>query len=1144
MTDDAHALDANHEPSKAGFWSLVATQSQAAFNDNAFRTLVIFLIIGATFSREDRYLTGELVGALFSLPFILFSMAGGFFADRFSKRTVAIVTRVLGVAVMVVALAGLQQDNRPALFAAVFLMGMLGALFGPTKYGLLPELLPEKNLSWGNGILELTTFLAIILGSVSGAWLCGAFRDRPLYSGAVLMGLAVVGLLASFGISRVPAADPAKKFRLNFLGDFWTQIGVMRRDRVLFLAVLGNTYFWFFGMLLQLNLFFYGKDVLGLSELKTGLLMAALAVGIGVGSYVAGHLSGRKIEYGLIPLGSLGITVFGLLLSRSSLGFEGAAANLALLGFFAGFFAVPINALIQHRPADEVRGGVIGAANLLSFVGVFAASGAHYLMAVKGGVPPPQIFLLAALLTIGSTAYVLYLLPDMLVRLLLWMLTHSLYRIHVEGRDNIPEKGGALFVSNHLSFVDALLLLASTDRFVRFVMFKDIYEHPIVKPFALIMHAIPISSQLRPRDMIRSLHEASDAIRNEEVVCIFAEGQITRIGQLLPFRRGFERIMKDVDAPIIPVNLDGVWGSIFSFELRRFLWKVPRQIPYHVTVSYGRPLPATATALEVRAAVQELHTEAYAQRKPRMHTLHRYFVRSARQRPFRLAMADARVPKLCFGSALMRAIFLARRLRPVWAGQKMVGVLLPPSVGGALTNIAALLMGKVPINLNYTASDEVITSCARQCGIETVVTSRAFLDRVNVRVPGRALMLEELAANPRFSEKLIAFLMAWAFPARLLELALGQKQKTSLDDLATVIFSSGSTGEPKGVMLSHYNIASNVEQLGQIFMLGGRDRIFGILPFFHSFGFTGTLWLPAALGIGAVYHPSPLDAHAIGEMVQRYAATMLLATPTFLQTYIRRCQPEEFGSLAYVIVGAEKLSERIARAFEDTFGLRPFEGYGCTECAPVVTVNTRDYRAPGFRQVGAKRGKIGHPLPGISVRIVDPDTFEPLPIGSPGLLLVRGPNVMLGYLGEPEKTAEVLRDGWYVTGDIATLDEDGFLEITDRLSRFSKIAGEMVPHLKVEEKLHELAGATEQTFAVTGVPDVKKGERLVVLHTLDAARLAECLDKLADCGLPNLWIPRRDHFFRVESLPYLGTGKLDLRRIRDTALHFAAEEKA
>ena len=303
-----------------------------------------------------------------------------------------------------------------------------------------------------------------------------------------------------------------------------------------------------------------------------------------------------------------------------------------------------------------------------------------------------------------------------------------------------------------------------------------------------------------------------------------------------------------------------------------------------------------------------------------------------------------------------------------------------------------------------------------------------------------------------------------------------------------------------------------------------------------------TLWLPALLGVGAVYHPSPLDLAAVSELVRDYRLTFLMSTPTFLQAYMRRCSPEDFGSLKFVLVGAEKLPERLALAFEDRFGIRPLEGYGATECAPAVAVNTRDFRAPGFRQVGGKRGSIGHPLPGISVRIVDPETREALPAGTPGLLLVRGPNVMRGYLLTPEKTAEVLEDGWYITGDIAAEDEDGFLTITDRLSRFSKIGGEMVPHIKVEEQLHEIAGVTEQKFVVTGVPDAKKGERLVVLHLLAQEDLKAVIEKLPQAGLPNLWTPRPNQFFFVEELPHLGTGKLDLRRIREIAIEFSVAE--
>ena len=898
---------------------------------------------------------------------------------------------------------------------------------------------------------------------------------------------------------------------------------------------------------------------------KAGCLQAAIAIGIGLGSFAAGFLSGGKIETGLIPLGAVGLTVCAALLGRNGLSFCFVAACLSALGFFGGFFIVPISALLQHRPAREQKGGVLAAANLLSFIGIFLASGIFYLCASVLRLTAPEIFLLVAIATLAATIYLLFLLPDALLRFVLWCVTNSIYKIRLVGRDHIPAKGGALLVCNHLSFADALLLIASTDRPIRFLMFKGIYESRWIKPFAKILGAIPVSSGQRPRELLHSLQAASDAIRAGEVVCIFAEGQITRLGQLLPFQRGFERIMKDVDAPIIPVALDGVLGSPTSFERGKMVRRFPEHLPHPVTVSFGAPLPPTATHVEVREAVQALIADAWQYRRAKMEPMPRGFVRAARRHPRRFFMADATSGKIAFGTALVKTIFLARRLKKVWRGQEMVGIFLPPSVPGALVNYAAFLCGKVPVNLNYTLSEATIAHCAQQCGLKTVITSRKFLEKIKLTPPGRLVFLEDVAGGtpstssartentpqqaelvlgaPNALEKLTAFLLAKFAPFSWLKKAAGQEKEVALDDLATVIFSSGSTGEPKGVMLTHYNILSNLEQFGHILSFTHHDRLLGILPFFHSFGFTVTLCLPAELGAGVVYHANPLDARAIGTLVRENNVTILLATPTFLQLYMRGVPSEDFGSLQVVIVGAEKLSERLADAFEQCFGIRPLEGYGTTECAPAVAVNIMDFRAAGFHQIGGKRGKIGRALPGMMARLADPEhpwDEKLVAAGEPGMLLVRGPNVMRGYLGLPEKTADVLRHGWYCTGDVATVDEDGFLQITGRLSRFSKIGGEMVPHLKIEEKLQELAGAAETMFVVAGVPDEKKGERLVVLHKLAENDLQTCLEKFAACDLPNLWKPKADAFYRVENFPLLGTGKLDLRGVKELAQKFSA----
>jgi acyl-[acyl-carrier-protein]-phospholipid O-acyltransferase/long-chain-fatty-acid--[acyl-carrier-protein] ligase len=1121
-----------------GYWALIAAQFQAAFNDNAYEnllmTLAAFGVAGA--AGKDENVSFVLI--VFTLPFMFSSPYGGQFADRFSKRSVSIAVKLGEIGIMVAGCLALFSPQH--LWISLLVLGLMGVragIFGPSKYGILPELVPEKKLSWANGVIELTTFVAIMGGTIAGIYLYWQFKAWLPGAMFPLMALSAIGAWVAFGITKVPSANPTRPIRLNAAGELWRYFHYARRDRVLWLAVLGNAFFWFAGGMVYQNIVIYAKHALGVtgeSVAELAYLRLGMMLGIGLGSYLAGVLSGGKIEYGLVPLGAIAMTLAGLYLYMPGVGLWGAVAALAVLGFGGGFFIVPVQALVQHRPDPKNKGGVQGMAYFLTNAASLGA-GFCYLGLTKAQLDPRQIFLVMAIATACVTAYLVRLLPDSLVRMVLWIMGRIVYRIKVIGRDNIPERGGALFVSNHMSFADALFITASTDRHVRYIMHSDYYNHWFIRPFARMMRAIPISAEQGPRSVIAALREASRAVRDGEVVCIFAEGEITRTGQMLPFRRGFQRIMKGVEAPVIPIHLDRVWGSIFSFERGRFVWKVPHQIPYPVTVSYGSPLPPDTPVAEIRAAVQELATEAFAVRRGEMVPLHRAFVRAARRHPGRFCMADGMNPRVSFRQALVRSVAMGRLLRDRWAGQDMVGVLLPPSVAGACVNVAALLAGKVPVNLNYTISRAALESAIAQCGIRTVITARALLEKLKMPEPPGAVFAEDLAAQAGAGLKLRALLSALFLSARNIERSLGSTRKWQLDDLATVIFSSGSTGDPKGVMLSHYNVLSNIEGLAQPVAIQRGDKLLGILPFFHSFGFTGGLWFPLVRGFGVVYHPNPMDARTIGGLVAKHGVTLMVATPTFLQGYIRRVEAGQFGSLRFVLAGAEKLPERVALAFEDKFGIRPHEAYGCTECSPGVCINVPGYRARGFYQVGSKRAHIGHPLPGVTVRVVDPDTNEPVPAGGAGLLLVKGPNVMTGYLGRPEKTAEVMRDGWYVTGDIAMVDADGFVTITDRLSRFSKIGGEMVPHVRVEEVLHELAGATTQVFAVTGVPDERKGERLAVIHTLDDAALAEVLGKLPSCGLPNLWLPRADAFVRVAAIHVLGTGKTDLRGVREAA---------
>ncbi|UPT74202.1 MAG: AMP-binding protein [Elusimicrobiota bacterium] len=565
----------------------------------------------------------------------------------------------------------------------------------------------------------------------------------------------------------------------------------------------------------------------------------------------------------------------------------------------------------------------------------------------------------------------------------------------------------------------------------------------------------------------------------------------------------------------------------------RLLFKKPRGWPYKVTVSFGKPLPSTASAFEVRQAILSLGADAFTHRLADSPPLPLAFSRQAKSRPFALSVCDSTGAELNALSALAGSYLLGRELAKTSAEER-VGVMLPPSVGGALANAGLALHGKVAVNLNYTASKDVVDACIAKAQIKTVVSSRKFAEKLGWEPDGKKVYVEDVLPSITSFDKALHAVLFLVLPSFVLERTFFNAARGPLDRLATIMFTSGSTGMPKGVMLTHFNVLANLEAVAQVVSLGPADRMLGVLPFFHSFGFTATLWLPLRLGMGAAYHYNPLDARTVGKLVEERALTVILGTPTFLLAWMRRVEAAQFKTLRLAVVGAEKLREEVAKAFAEKYGVTPLEGYGATELSPVASLNIPDIAWPGIKQTGTKLGTVGQPLPGVFMKIVDQETGAELGPDAPGLLLVRGPNVMKGYLEDPAKTAEVVKDGYYVTGDIAKIDEDGFVQLTDRLSRFSKVGGEMVPHVKVEESLHEALGLLDQSFVVAGVPDDKRGERLVVLHKagvdVDAA-----LAKLAGSGLPKLWIPDKASFHEVAEFPLLGSGKVDFQRLKAEA---------
>lgn len=1081
-----------------------------AFNDNAFKVIVSLTVLRSV-TEESGGLLISLVYATFIIPFLIFSSWAGDLADKYSKRTVVVVMQAYEIFAMLLAAFAFYIGDLPLVLAALFWSGVQSAFYSPGKYGILPESIANEDLSRANGILQGVTNVAILIGTAFGGFALTLFGGSPVYASVACAAFASIGVLFAIQIWRVAPADPLARIGwLNPFGSVFRTLGKTLPDRRIGAPMVGLAFFYFLGAMMQIALLLLVKNVLyagfapDFVEARITYFLIALTIGIGLGSLLAGRWSGPKVEVGLVPLGALGTAFFLLDLGFFATTGMRAGIDIFMLGLFAGLFAVPLQAAVQARAPANERGGVIAGSNFLTFAAILAASGVLPLME-KLGFDPKQIMIALGIMTLVAGIGLCVWLAEFFIRFVMWLLTHTVYDITIRGRENVPERGPALFIANHVSFADAILIASCMQRLIRFLMISDYYENWLFRPFCRLMKAIPITPG---RDSKDALLRAASELKEGHIVCIFAEGAITRTGNLLAFRKGFEAVARESGAPIIPVYLGGVWGSIFSFERGRFIWKWPRRLPYPVTISFGRPLPSSATPFEVRQAVMELGSDEMRNRVSKKGSLGSGFLRAVRRRWSRQAVADSMGRTLSYGRLMAVSWLFGKHLPP----GEHIGIVLPPSVVGAIVNIAVTFRGRIPVNLNFTASGEAISSAIEQCRIKHVITSRAFREKVKCDLsPTTELFVEDLISKIPKWKILAAELLFRPIPLWILRrIVLSERHA---DDVATVIFSSGSTGLPKGVVLTHGNVRANIEGLAQVFDVRPTDRILGALPLFHSFGFSTTFWFPLVAGFGAIYHPNPLDPKGIGKIAAAQKATFLVTTPTFAGSYLRKIEPEKLSSLRLTFVGAEKLPDELGRAWEEKFGSPLLEGYGATECAPVISVNI-----PGQN----KRGTVGHPLPGVVVRVV----------GENGMLEVKGPNVMKGYLGDPDRTADVLKDGWYTTGDIATLDRDGYIKLMGRLSRFSKIAGEMVPHGRIEEALLKAIGETERTpVAVTGLPDPEKGERLVVLYAVDG-EIEKWIEALKGEGFPNLWIPRRENFIRVDAIPILGTGKLDLQAVR------------
>ena len=1157
----ASAADRSSAPLLSGsFIALLVVQFLGVVDDTLLRLMVVSSAEVILPARQHA-LAIVLPSFSFLLPWIILSPVAGWLADRFSRQHVLTACKLVEACCLVLLVGALASQSVAAMCAVLALFSCQLALCNPSKLGSIPDLVAVERIPAANAAIALAMVLALIVGN----YYAGALFDHTFPYAAftdvnisveslndphwqrmigVFAAVSLTGIVASLFVRRQPAADPTARLSWNLIDTLLADLRTLRVSKEMLHVVLAYAFYWSFGTLAQLTALAYGTHVLKLSKTDTTPLLATLAIGAGLGSIAAGVWSAGIIELGIVPVAGMIFSLAATALCFTHHSYEATAAGLFFIGFSGGMVNVPLYSYIQYRSPVEKRGSILAANNFLVFLGMIAATGAYYLLSspdmFQDRLPllsPRGVFLFAGLASLPMAIYGFTRVPAAVFRFLFATLFRCFYKIRAFGRGNLPEHGGALLVSNHLSWLDGLLIGMTCPRAPRMIAYAQYVESPLVRWFSKVTGIIPIDPG--SRQAVHAIREARDALRNGEFVCIFAEGCLSRTGHLLAFQPGMLKVLKDTGAPVIPIYLDGLWGSIFSVSEGRFFWKRPKGWRSLLGVHYGPPLTGVDDVHAVRRSVEQLGQEAVAARKPQSMIVTRRFLREARRSRSRSKIADSTGADLNGGTLLLRSLVLQRFLRRhvLQDDEQYVGVLIPPSVGGVVVNTALALDRRTSVNLNYTVSSETMNHCIRDAGIRRVLTTRKVMQKFDFQIEAELVYLEDFKDRIGTLDKINAAVQAYALPIFLLERMLGLT-KVSPDDVLTVIFTSGSTGEPKGVMLSYDNIGSNVLAIDQVIHLTSKDVLLGILPFFHSLGYTVTIWTVLTLSPKGIYHFSPLDARVIGELCRKHRGTILLTTPTFLRSYLRRIEKEEFASLEVVVAGAEKLPVDLCEAFEKQFGVRPVEGYGCTELSPLVSVNVPASRTPVQDQPVAREGTVGRPVPGVAAKITDLDTGAELGPEQPGMLWIKGPNVMLGYMNQPEKTSQVVRDGWYQTGDVALLDRDGFIKITGRESRFSKIGGEMVPHIKIEEALNKIVDASEDEIkiVVTSVPDPRKGERIVVLHTaLEKTPDAVCKE-LKDAGLPNLWIPGTDSFLQVEQIPVLGTGKLDLRGLKNAAL--------